>query len=299
DISSTEIAVYWGQREDGLLRDTCKTNNYKIVFISFLDKFGCEIRKPELELEGVCGPSVGNPCSFLESQIKECQRMGVKVFLALGGPKGTYSACSADYAKDLAEYLHTYFLSERREGPLGKVALDGIHFDIQKPVDELNWDNLLEELYQIKDVYQSTFLLSAAPGCLSPDEYLDNAIQTRHFDYIFVRFYNDRSCQYSTGNIQRIRNAWLSWTKSVYPRDKNLFLELPASQATAPGGGYIPPSALIGQVLPYLPDLQTRYAGIALWNRQADKETGYSTNIIRYLNATAMPFTSNLLKYPS
>ncbi|KAJ1385401.1 Glycoside hydrolase family 18, catalytic domain [Sesbania bispinosa] len=98
------IAIYWGQNNgDGTLRSTCDTGNYEIVLLSFLTTFGCG-RTPQLNFAGYC--SDWNPCTKLKTEIEYCQYVkNVKVFLSLGGATGSYSLCSPEDAKEVANYL--------------------------------------------------------------------------------------------------------------------------------------------------------------------------------------------------
>ena len=135
------IAIYWGQNNgDGTLTATCDTGNYEIVILAFLNTFGCG-RTPDWNFAGHCGS--WNPCTKLQPEIVHCQQKGVKVFLSLGGAIGSYSLCSAEDAKEVANYLYNNFLSGQY-GPLGSVTLDGIDFHIEE--SELYWDDLAREL---------------------------------------------------------------------------------------------------------------------------------------------------------
>jgi chitinase len=137
------IAIYWGQNlGDGTLSSTCDTGNYKIVLLAFLHVFG-DGRVPNWNFAGHCGD--WSPCTKLEPEIKHCQQKGVKVFLSLGGASGAYSLSSPDDAKNVADYLHTNFLTSGQFGPLGSVTLDGIDFDIEGG-SNLYWDDLARHL---------------------------------------------------------------------------------------------------------------------------------------------------------
>ncbi|CAJ1976973.1 unnamed protein product [Sphenostylis stenocarpa] len=265
------IAVYWGQNPgDGSLQDTCNSGNYKIVLMSYLKEFGCK-RDPALDFDGHCGVGIRS-CTRLRYEIQSCQRKGVKVLLALGGPTQSYSLCSSDDAQVIANYLYGNFLSGQ-EGPLGEVTLDGIHFDIQIGSDSY-WDDLVNELQSIRHDNKNKFYLSAAPKCFLPDLYLDKAIKTGYFDYIFVEFYGIKTCQYSGGEAPELLKYWMAWTGYVEDYDTSLFLGLPAADEE----GYVPPQNLIDDVLPYI--IQTpSYGGIVLRDRAYDLITKYSKTV--------------------
>ncbi|XP_028761979.1 hevamine-A-like [Neltuma alba] len=122
--------------------------------------------------------------------------------------------------------------------------------------------------------------LTAAPQCPYPDAWMGNALKTGLFDYVWVQFYNTNPpCQYASGSITNLKNAWNQWTSSV-PADK-IFLGLPAS-TNAAGSGFIPASDLTSKVLPAIKG-SPKYGGVMLWSRYYDLQTGYSSSIKKCL----------------
>ncbi|TKY45959.1 Acidic endochitinase [Spatholobus suberectus] len=220
-----------------------------------------------------CDPST-NGCTGLSSDIKTCQDKGIKVFLSLGGGTSGYSLNSADEATQLANYLWNNFLGgQSGSGPVGDAVLDGIEFDIETGGGD-HWDELamaLNDFSQQRKVY-----LSAAPQCIIPDAHLDSAIQTGLFDYVWVQFYNNPSCQYSSGNTNNLINAWNQW---ITVPATQVFMGLPASEAAAPSGGFVPADVLTSQVLPQIKQ-SSKYGGVMLWDRFNDVQNGYSNAII-------------------
>ncbi|CAL0320491.1 unnamed protein product [Lupinus luteus] len=278
--STGGIAIYWGQNNgDGSLTETCDSNKYEIVLLAFLVQFGGG-REVKWNFAGHCGD--WNPCTQLEPEIKHCQAKGVKVLLSLGGapsdpPK--YGLSSAQDAKNVAKYLNDNFLSGQY-GPLGSVTLDGIDFDIE--VTDLYWDDLAREL----DIFRQSryFYLSAAPQC--PTEpyiyYLQKAIQTGLFDYIFIQFYNNGQCEYSTSaGTSLLLQSWDKWA-SLVKSNNSIFLGLPAN-VTAAGTGYIAPETVISDVLPHIKQTPN-YGGVMLWDRYRDKEADFSGKILPYVS---------------
>ncbi|XP_058769857.1 acidic endochitinase-like [Vicia villosa] len=263
------IAVYWGQDGgEGSLADACNTNNYQFVNIAFLSTFG-NSQNPQLNLAGHCDPSV-NGCTKFSDEIQTCQGKGIKVLLSLGGASGSYSLNSADEATQLATYLWNNFLGGTSSSrPLGDAVLDGIDFDIEAG-DGQHWDELAKALNGFSA--QKRVYLSAAPQCPYPDAHLDSAIQTGLFDYVWVQFYNNGQCQYSNGNIGNLVKAWNQWTSS---QAKQVFLGVPANSAAS---GFVPSDVLNSQVLPAIKS-SPNYAGVMIWNRFADGNSGYSNAI--------------------
>jgi len=263
------IAVYWGQNgNEGSLADACNTGNYKYVNIAFLSAFGGG-QTPQLNLAGHCNPSINN-CNVFSDQIKGCQSRGIKVLLSLGGASGSYSLSSADDATQVANYIWNNFLGGQSSSrPLGDAVLDGVDFDIEAGSGN-HWDDLARSLKG----HNSQLLLAAAPQCPIPDAHLDSAIKTGLFDYVWVQFYNNPPCQYSSGNTNSLISSWNQWTSS---QAKQLFLGVPASTAAA-GSGFIPANDLISQVLPAIKG-SSKYGGVMLWDRFNDVQTQYSDAI--------------------
>lgn len=117
--------------------------------------------------------------------------------------------------------------------------------------------------------------ITAAPQCPFPDAWLGDALKTGLFDNVWVQFYNNPPCQYSSGDIASLEAAWKLWTTDI-PVNK-VFLGLPASPEAA-GSGFIPVPDLTSEVLPIIKSFD-KYGGIMLWSRYYDVQTGYSSYI--------------------
>lgn len=117
--------------------------------------------------------------------------------------------------------------------------------------------------------------LTAAPQCPFPDAWLGNAVKTGLFDYVWVQFYNNPPCQYSSTDIANLENAWKQWIADI-PNTK-VFLGLPASPQAA-GSGFIPVTDLTSKVLPAI-KTSANYGGVMLWSKYYDDQTGYSSSI--------------------
>ncbi|KAL3524354.1 hypothetical protein ACH5RR_017188 [Cinchona calisaya] len=263
------IAIYWGQNGgEGTLAATCATGNYQFVNVAFLITFGAG-QTPVLNLAGHCNPPSGT-CTSLSNDIRACQSRGIKVLLSLGGGVGNYRLTSPDDARQVANYLWNNFLGgQANSRPLGNAVLDGIDFDIEMG-SGLYWDDLARALAGFSS--QRKVYLSAAPQCPFPDAHLSTAISTGLFDYVWIQFYNNGQCQY-TSNANNLIARWNQWT-SV--KCNQIFLGLPAAPEAAPSGGFIPSNVLISQVLPSIKS-SSKYAGVMLWNKFYD--SGYSAAI--------------------
>ncbi|KAL5568454.1 hypothetical protein UlMin_025029 [Ulmus minor] len=250
------IAIYWGQNSnEGTLAETCNTDNYQFVNLAFLTTFGYG-QTPILNLAGHCDPAT-NTCQGLSSDIKACQGKGIKVLLSIGGANGSYSLFSTQDA------------TQSNSRPFGDAVLDGVDFDIEASSGQF-WDDLARSLSghsQERKVY-----LAAAPQCPFPDAHLDGAIKTGLFDYVWVQFYNNPLCHY-VGYPNNLFYFWNQWTSI---QAKQVFLGLPAAEAAAPRGGFIPADVLNSQVLPTIKS-SPKYGGVMLWSKQYDN--GYSSAI--------------------
>ncbi|OUZ99424.1 Glycoside hydrolase [Macleaya cordata] len=257
------IAIYWGQNgNEGTLWETCSTDNYAFVILAFLPTFG-NGQTPVLNLAGHCDP-YSNGCVTLSDDIKSCQAKGVKVILSIGGGAGSYYLASSEDARQVATYLWNNFLGGKSDSrPLGDAVLDGIDFDIEGGTNQ-HWDELARYLKGY-----------AAPQCPFPDAWIGDALKTGLFDYVWVQFYNNPPCQYTSGAVSNLEDAWKQWTSSI-PATK-IFLGLPAAPQAA-GSGFIPSSDLISTVIPAIKGSE-KYGGVMLWSKYYDDLTGYSSSI--------------------
>ncbi|XP_062008404.1 hevamine-A-like [Rosa rugosa] len=267
------IAIYWGQNgNEGTLAQTCSSGNYQFVNIAFLSSFG-NGQTPTINLAGHCDPST-NECTKLSPDIKSCQAEGIKVILSIGGGAGSYSLASSDDAQQVAMYLWNNFLGGQSSSrPLGDAVLDGVDFDIEGGTDQ-HWDDLARYLSGYSKKGKKVYL-TAAPQCPFPDAYVGNALNTGLFDFVWVQFYNNPPCQYTSGDVSNLEDAWKQWTSAI-PAHK-IFLGLPAAPQAA-GSGFIPPADLNSQVLPAIKN-SAKYGGVMLWSKYYDDLDGYSSSI--------------------
>lgn len=105
---------------------------------------------------------------------------------------------------------------------------------------------------------------------------MGSALNTRLFDYVWIQFYNNPPCSYTSGNTQNLFDSWNKWTTSI--KAQKIFLGLPAAPEAA-GSGYIPPDVMISQILPILKKSR-KYGGVMLWSKFWDDKNGYSSSIL-------------------
>ncbi|KAL4340355.1 hypothetical protein GQ457_08G022610 [Hibiscus cannabinus] len=273
NVDAGGIAIYWGQNgNEGTLAETCATGNYDFVNIAFLPTFG-NGQTPMINLAGHCDP-YSNGCTGLSSDIKSCQAKGIKVMLSIGGGAGSYYLTSAEDARQVAIYLWNNFLGGTSSSrPLGDAVLDGIDFDIEGGTNQ-HWDDLARYLSGYSKRGKKVYL-TAAPQCPFPDAWVGGALKTGLFDYVWVQFYNNPPCQYTSGSVGNLEDAWKQWTTDI-PATK-IFLGLPAAP-TAAGSGFIPVDDLTSEVLPAIKG-SAKYGGVMLWSKYYDDQTGYSSSI--------------------
>ena len=68
----------------------------------------------------------------------------------------------------------------------------------------LYWDDLARTFWELINMQERKMCLPAAPQCLFPDKWLDTAINTGLFDYVWVQFFNNPSCQYNDSATELI-----------------------------------------------------------------------------------------------
>jgi chitinase len=273
------IAIYWGQNgNEGSLAETCATGNYAFVNIAFLCSFGSG-RTPQLNLAGHCDP-YSDACTNLTADITSCQSKGVKVMLSIGGGAGGYSLNSKHDAFQLAQYIWNNFLGGTSgKRPLGAAVFDGVHFDIEGGNPDY---------YGALAAYLKSYggkgkkkevLLSAAPQCPFPGQWVGKALETGFFDYVWVQLYKYPPCQYTPGSMANLVKSWNQWTTGI--NATYVFLGLPAAPDAA-GSGFIPAKSLESQVLPALKS-STKYGGVMLWSTFYNAQDGYSSAIKNYV----------------
>ncbi|XP_009788793.1 acidic endochitinase-like [Nicotiana sylvestris] len=184
-----------------------------------------------------------------------------------GGGEGRSSGAGGG---SVANYLwNNYLGGQSNTRPLGDAILDGIDFDIEGGTTQ-HWDELARALSQFSQ--QRKVYLTAAPQCSFPDTFLNGALSTSLFDYVWVQFYNNPPCQYSGGSADNLKSYWNQWNAIQAGK---FFLSLPAAQGAA-GSGFIPSDVLVSQVLPLI-NGSPKYGGVMLWSKFFDN--GYSSAI--------------------
>lgn len=143
--SSNNVAVYYGQTAatgQTSLGTLCQNENVDIVVLAFLTEFFGPGGFPSLNFGPACGgqtpqmQSAGASkllsCPEMASQITQCQGLGKKVLLSLGGSEAVSALPSDSKATDFANQLWNLFGAgtglDPGLRPFGDVKLDG--FDV-------------------------------------------------------------------------------------------------------------------------------------------------------------------------
>lgn len=144
-LSDQNLAVYYGQSPataQTRLEDLCQNKNVDIVILAFLTEFFGPGGLPKLNFGAACGgqtpemKSAGASgllsCPDLASQISQCQRLGKKVLLSLGGSLAVSAFTSDAQASQFATTLWNLFGAGTGTNsglrPFGQVRIDG--FDV-------------------------------------------------------------------------------------------------------------------------------------------------------------------------
>ncbi|MED6127246.1 hypothetical protein PIB30_086204 [Stylosanthes scabra] len=266
-----DIGVYWGQNDnEGTLANTCASRKYSIVNLAFLTTFG-NGESAVLNLAGHCNAS-SKGCTGLSLDIKNCQKKGIKVMLAIGGGSSTSQLTSSEDAKTVADYLWSNFLGGNSSSPrpLGDAVLDGIEFSPGDNGYSIYWMDLARYL---KSESTQNVTISAASQC--PFVSAENStFNSGFFDYLSIQFYNNPPCDFVSSSTSGFINTWNQWTNL---KVKKIFLGLPASSDAA-ASGYIPANLLNSEVLPIIRN-SSKYGGLVLWDRYNDVKSNYSDSI--------------------
>lgn len=152
-LSDQNLAVYYGQSPTTAkisLQELCQNANVDIVILAFLTEFfgpggfpklnfgsACGGQTPEMESAGASGLL---HCPDLASQITQCQSLGKKVLLSLGGSLAVSAFASDSQASQFATTLWDLFGAgtgvDPGLRPFGNVKIDG--FDVGRS-SRLDW----------------------------------------------------------------------------------------------------------------------------------------------------------------
>ncbi|BFZ61672.1 Chitinase 2 [Saitoella coloradoensis] len=270
--------VYWGQASAGSqssLATYCADPSIDAIVLSFLTTFFGTNDLPELNFAGACAGSVGDglTCSDIAADIQTCQSNGKAVLLSLGGAIGTYGFDSDAQAASFADSMWSTFgpsTTSSTYRPFGSAVIDGFDLDIEQGSS----NGYAAFVTQMRKNYESDtskqYLISGAPQCVYPDEWLGDALDNAWFDLVLVQFYNN-PCRVGTSSFNF--DSWQNWatSTSVNP-DAKVYVGVPASSAAA-GSGYVDPATLATIISSV--KSQSAFGGVMMWDvSQAWANTG-------------------------
>ncbi|KAF1846738.1 glycoside hydrolase family 18 protein [Cucurbitaria berberidis CBS 394.84] len=299
--SKTNLAVYWGQNSAGgtggqhqnHLSTYCADADVNIILLSFLVNMNGVDGQPELNFanQGDRCDHDTKPfkCPEIEAGIKECQKNGKTILLSLGGAFSEEKGpVDKERAKKDAEKMWQMFGPDQSKDiirPFGSASVDGFDLDFEHEVQNMvPFGNALREQAgkHPKEHGDRQFYLSAAPVCHMPNPIggVRDILDQLPLDMVFVQFYNNLSCDVRAGfNLEQ----WDGWAKA---KNTTFFVGLPAKEAAAPSGGYVPPEKLSEHLRKAKG--MGKMGGVMLWDAsQAWSNDGYHRKIKSALNATS------------
>ncbi|KAF5232242.1 hypothetical protein FANTH_13050 [Fusarium anthophilum] len=284
---------YWGQLGSDSLKSYCDSAP-EYVTLSFVNQAPehTESGYPGTNFAGHCAAGVYSnkdgvassllsECYTIKEGIPYCQERGVKVLLSIGGvyneAGSNYKVTTDDKGVDFADFLYKTFgpYDQSWDGPrpfdsddgTTRPSVDGFDFDIEHDLPNGPYIAMINELRRLNN----DVIITGAPQCPTSDQYfyMKDMINQAKFDALFIQFYNNPSCD-------AIPDPSVSWDRFNYDdwegivedsacsQNAKLYVGLPASEAAAPGGGYLEPEAMKDLVCA-LKD-KTHFAGISLWD---------------------------------
>ncbi|KAF4490156.1 endochitinase 2 precursor [Fusarium agapanthi] len=284
---------YWGQLGSDSLKSYCDSAP-EYVTLSFVNQAPehTESGYPGTNFAGHCAAGVYSnkdgvassllsECYTIKEGIPYCQERGVKVLLSIGGvyneAGSNYKVATDDKGVDFAGFLYKAFgpYDQSWDGPrpfdsddgTTRPAVDGFDFDIEHDLPNGPYIAMINEFRRLNN----DVIITGAPQCPTSNQYfyMKDMINQAKFDALFIQFYNNHGCD-------AIPDPSVSWDRFNYDdwedivedsacsQNAKLYVGLPASEAAAPGGGYLEPEAMKDLVCA-LKD-KTHFAGISLWD---------------------------------
>jgi len=310
--AAPKMAVYWGQNSAGSanpndqtkwekdLRSYCTDSTYDIIIMSFANMFPTSpgSQYPGLNFASHCETyySTQDPflliCPTIASDIEYCQSQGKLILLSIGGAAGVYGFTSDAQAQTFAGTFWNMFMGGSNAGglprPFGTTKIDGVDLDIEGgPMGGYGaFINKLREYYATDT--SKTYYVSGAPQCPYPDAYLGptgtSALQTAHFDFVFVQFYNNYCGLNNFGTSSWNFDTWANWAATIsVNRNAKIYIGAPGAQSAA-GSGYISLATMQNVVQQTATQFPDAFGGVMLWDAgQAALNSNYGAAIADYM----------------
>ncbi|KAJ3140456.1 Chitinase 1 [Physocladia obscura] len=274
ELNEKNLIGYWGQdtvyfdsgKVQGSLLSYCQSNNWDYINLSFMSEFSGGSNNYQLnfanfgDYDTTAITSTSSEAMLsIGSDIMACQKLGVKIFLSLGGATGGYSVL-AGTGSSFATLLYNSFFSgsSTLPRPFGQAVLDGIDWDIEANIGSQS--DVITTNQKLK-VLEPGIMISAVPQCPFPDAYVGEAVGNAdaEFDFISVQFYNN-FCALSSGSSSFNFNAWAAGIS--FP----IAIALPGSPRSASNG-----LATITQITQAVDDIMLgenskKFFGLTFWD---------------------------------
>ncbi|KAJ5642261.1 class III chitinase [Penicillium lividum] len=296
-LSSSNIAVYWGQNSYGdssgslaqqNLAYYCKNSGIDVIQLAFLDVVNGEGGAPEINFANSgdsCTTFAGTAlleCPAIGEDIVTCQSLGKTILLSIGD-------AAVAGAKMIWKTFGPVSTDTSIHRPFGKAVVDGFDFDFESTVTHMpSFGNELRRLFT-QDT-SKTYYLTAAPQCVYPDAadnpMLDGAV---YFDAIWVQFYNnDCGIDHFMANSMTQTNfnfaSWNTWATTISQnKDVKVLLGIPGG-STAAGTGFESAST-VALIVDYIVSKGYKsFGGVMVWDAsEVYANYGFLTSIASYL----------------
>jgi len=267
------LVGYWGQNSIGRkvsrqywekdLRYFCNNHKFDIYLVAFVHRLFRNNQNrdgiPGMNFAHHCSyaPNTQNPsvfeCATIGGGIRDCQKLGKKILISLGGDTCDGTLESAENAKKLAYYIWHMFLGGKDmqdKRPFLWTVMDGVDLDIEIGSHKY-YPDFVREMRRLMNTDKSKqYLITAAPQCPFPDKWMGpqkqgSALEEygNEFDYLFIQFYNNY-CYPGDIYFLPVMDTWLKWTRSI-PNGPLIVLGLPAGpEAAGKPHFYFPPDKL-------------------------------------------------------
>jgi chitinase len=250
-----------------------------IVILAFLTEFFGPGGFPKVNFGATCGGQTSEMnsagasgllhCPELASQISQCQSLGKKVLLSLGGALAVSAFPSEGQASEFATTLWNLFGAgtgvDPGLRPFGSVTLDGFDVDNENH-STFGYSAFVTALRSTMNTDKSkTYYISAAPQCPRPDASIPlDAMQA--MDFVFIQFYNNAAANCNVGQsgfVDSLR-AWSAdlSAKGAGPR---LYVGAPGCVNCA-GTGYLDPTTIASVMADVKSAGLTNFGGSMLWD---------------------------------
>lgn len=179
---------------------------------------------------------------------------------------------SNSQANDFAQTIWDMFLGGNGDiRPFGDgVVLDGVDLDIESG-SPAHYATFVNKIRSLAENSSKKYYVTAAPQCPFPDQNIGGALNSAHFDAVYVQFYNN-FCELSQPSEFNF-DTWDNWARTTSPNpDVKVYIGAPGS-ANSAGEGYVNIDTLTRMAL----DAQQSYSsfgGVMLW----DADSSYSND---------------------